>query len=59
MNQYKTFEEFLTTQTHQMPVGNFIFNLLITTLLAYLLSLIYRRFAFSCPTEKCLLPTLL
>jgi len=45
MNQYKTFEEFLTTQTHQMPVGNFIFNLLITALLAYL-------FAFSLSNRK-------
>lgn len=52
MNQFKTFEEFLTTQTHQMPVGNFIINLLITALLAFILSLIYRRFGNSLSNRK-------
>lgn len=52
MNQFKTFEEFLTTQTHQMPIGNFIINILIAALLAFILALIYRRFGNSLSNRK-------
>ncbi|HRS54476.1 MAG TPA: DUF4956 domain-containing protein [Bacteroidales bacterium] len=51
-NQFKTFEEFLATKTHTIPLTNFIINLLLTAILAYLLSLIYIRFGHSLSNRK-------
>jgi hypothetical protein len=43
MNQTQTFQEFLTSQSPQIPLLNFVINLAIAALLAYLLSRIYVR----------------
>lgn len=47
MNKFQTFEEFLTTQSLQVPVGGFVFNLLLACFLAYLLSRIYIKYGQS------------
>jgi hypothetical protein len=41
MNQTQTFQEFLTSQSAQIPLLNFVINLAIAALLAYLLSRVY------------------
>ena len=44
MNNIQTFEEFLTTQSVQVPVLAFIFNLLLTALLAFVVSRVYVKY---------------
>lgn len=52
MNQFKTFQEFLTTQSVQVPVWNFIFNLFLSALLAYILSKVYSRYGKALSNRK-------
>lgn len=44
MNKTDTFEQFLATQSVQVPVLSFIINLFLAGMLAWLLSLIYTRY---------------
>lgn len=44
MNKIQTFQEFLTTQSVQVPVFTFVLNLLLAALLGYILSLVYVRY---------------
>lgn len=43
MGKVQSFQEFLTTQSVQVPVLGFVFNLAMAAILAYLLSIIYTR----------------
>ena len=47
MNNIEGFEQFLTTQSAQIPILNFVFNLVLTGVLAYILGLIYIRYGNS------------
>ncbi len=52
MNKIQTFQEFLTTQSVQVPVLSFVVNLLLAALLAFLLGVIYSRFGSSLSNRK-------
>ncbi|MFQ5638050.1 MAG: DUF4956 domain-containing protein [bacterium] len=52
MGKSQTFQEFLTTQSVQVPVLGFVFNLVLAAILAYLLSLAYDRFGSSLSNRK-------
>jgi len=52
MNKILTFEEFLTTQSVQVPVLGFIFNLLLTALLAYVVSIVYVKYGRSLSNRR-------
>lgn len=47
MGKYKTFEEFLSVNTPDIPVLSFIFNLLIAIFLAYVLKILYVKYGTS------------
>lgn len=47
MNKLQTFQEFLTTQSVQVPVLGFIINLLLAAILSYLLSRFYIKYGNS------------
>lgn len=47
-----TFEQFLATQSIQIPLWSFIVNLLLTTLFAYLLARFYTKFGRSLSNRK-------
>lgn len=47
MNKFQSFQEFLTTQSVQVPVWGFLINLFLAALLAYILGRIYARFGNS------------
>jgi len=51
-NKLQAFQEFLTTETVKVPLGEFILNLAITFLLAYLLQYIYINYARSLSNRK-------
>ena len=44
MNKIETFENFLTTQSIQVPVFDFVLNLILALILAYILEKIYIKF---------------
>lgn len=47
MNKIESFEHFLTTQSVELPLFNFVVNLVLTAILSWILSLIYVRFGNS------------
>lgn len=47
MGKIQTFEEFLTTQSVQVPVWGFVFNLFLAAVLGYILAHIYSRYGKS------------
>ncbi|NIR47300.1 DUF4956 domain-containing protein [candidate division KSB1 bacterium] len=47
MGKSQTFQDFLTTQSLQVPVGGFVLNLVLAAILAYILSLVYGKFGNS------------
>lgn len=52
MNKFQTFQEFLATQSVQVPVLGFVFNLFVATVLAYILGRMYVRYAQSLSNRK-------
>lgn len=52
MNKFQTFQEFLSTQSIKVPIYDFFINILITALLAYLLSLVYSKYGRSISNRK-------
>ena len=52
MNRFQTFQEFLTTQSVQIPILGFIFNLIIAGVLSYLLGLIYIKYGSSLSNRR-------
>ncbi len=52
MNKVQTFEQFLVTQSVQIPVFGFLLNLILATLLAYLLSVAYVQFGTSLSNRR-------
>jgi len=52
MEKIQTFEQFLATETAQFSSWNYIINILLTALLAYLLGLLYNRFGHSLSNRK-------
>jgi len=52
MNKIQSFEQFLTTSSVKVPIIDFIFNILLAALLAYVLGLVYARFANSLSNRK-------
>ena len=52
MNKFQTFQEFLATQSVKVPVFEFVINLLIAAILAYILGLLYVRFAATLSNRK-------
>lgn len=52
MDQNQTFEQFLANQVPDISPWNFLLNLLLTALLAYLLGRIYSRFGTSLSNKK-------
>lgn len=52
MNKIQTFQEFLTSQSVQVPVLTFVFNLVLAAALAYLLGKVYVRYGTSLSNRK-------
>jgi len=52
MEKIQTFEQFLATETAQFSSWNYIVNIILTALLAYLLGLLYNRFGHSLSNRK-------
>ena len=52
MNKFQTFQEFLVTQSVQVPFVSFIISLLLTLLLSFILSLVYIRFGTSLSNRR-------
>ena len=52
MNQFQTFQEFLTTQSVQVPMWNFLINLILASLLGYILSLVYIKYGTSLSNRR-------
>ncbi len=52
MNKIKTFEEFLSNGSAQFSISNFLLNLLISAILAYILSIMYDRYGASLSNRK-------
>jgi len=52
MNKFETFEQFLATGSTQFTAWNYILNLVLTALLAYLLGLLYKRYGNSLTNRK-------
>lgn len=52
MNSIEGFEQFLTTQSVQIPIVDFVINLMLTALLAYILGLIYIKYGSSISNRK-------
>ena len=52
MNKIQTFQEFLTTQSIEVPVFTFVVNLLLTALLCFILSRIYIRYGSSLSNRR-------
>lgn len=52
MNKIQTFEEFLTTQSVKVPVYDFIINIVLAALLAYVLALLYARYGGALSNRK-------
>lgn len=52
MDSIEGFEQFLTTQSVQIPIGDFAINLILTAILAYILGLIYVKYGNSISNRK-------
>ena len=52
MGKVQTFQEFLATQSVQVSVWGFVFNLVIAGILSYILSVIYTRYGKSLSNRK-------
>lgn len=52
MGKIQTFQEFLATQSVQVSVWGFVFNLVIAGILSYILSVIYTRYGKSLSNRK-------
>ncbi|MCG8310724.1 MAG: DUF4956 domain-containing protein [Cytophagales bacterium] len=52
MNKIETFEQFLSTSSVQFSFWNYLFNLFLTALLAFLLGLFYNRYGKSLSNRK-------
>lgn len=52
MDGFKTFQEYISTQSVQVPVWGFMLNLLLTALLAFLLGRIYIRYGTSLSNRR-------
>ena len=52
MNKTQTFEQFLTTQSAQILMLEFVVNLLLAGVLAYVLSLVYVRYGRSLSNRR-------
>ncbi len=52
MNKLQTFQEYLTTQSSQVPVIGFSFNLLIAGALGFILSLLYVKYGDTLSNRK-------
>jgi len=52
MNTFPAFRDFLATQSVQVPVWSFIFNLLLAATLSYILSYVYIRYGKSLSNRK-------
>lgn len=52
MNRIETFQQFLTTQSAQIPVLGFVLNLIMTAILAYILGRIYTRYGTALSNRK-------
>ena len=47
----QTFQQYLATQSLQIDIVNFIINLLLTAILAFCLSIVYKRYGTSISNE--------
>jgi hypothetical protein len=52
MNRLQTFQQFLATQSTQIEIGGFIFNLLLAGVLSFILSLVYIRYGHSLSNRR-------
>lgn len=52
MNKFQTFQEFLTTQSVQIPIVDFIFNLFLAAILSFILSRVYIRYGESLSNRR-------
>ena len=52
MERFQTFQEFLVSQSVQIPILNFIINLIIAAILAFILNRIYIKFGNSLSNRK-------
>ncbi|MFH1479058.1 MAG: DUF4956 domain-containing protein [Candidatus Omnitrophota bacterium] len=52
MNKIQTFQEFLATQSVQIPIAGFIFNLILAAILSFILSRVYIRFGESLSNRR-------
>lgn len=52
MNKIQTFQEFLATQSTQVPIFSFVFNLLLAALFSFILSQLYIKYAQSLSNRR-------
>lgn len=52
MNKIESFEQFLATQSVQLPLVNFCFNLLLAAALAFLVGRVYVKYGYSISNRK-------
>lgn len=52
MDSIQTFQQFLTTQSVQVPIWSFIFNLILSAFLAYILNHVYIKYGKSLSNRK-------
>lgn len=52
MNKFQTFQEFLATQSVQIPIAGFIFNLFLAAILSFILSRVYIKYGESLSNRR-------
>jgi len=52
MNKLQSFQEFLATQSVQIPIAGFVFNLLLAAMLSFILSRVYIRYGESLSNRR-------
>jgi len=52
MNRFQTFQEFLATQSVQIPIAGFAFNLLLAAILSFILSRVYIKYGESLSNRR-------
>ena len=52
MNKLQSFQEFLATQSVQVPIAGFVFNLLIAAMLSFILSRVYIKYGESLSNRR-------
>ena len=52
MNKFQTFQQFLATQSIQIPIAGFIFNLLLAAILSFILSRVYIKYGESLSNRR-------